>query len=104
MLGHVVARYLTEQDFDVVTSERRYVASSDCALFDYITISRADDVVNCIGLIKQKDVTVGDLFLMNTLLPVQLTQKLSSSQRVNHISSDCVFSGKKGNYTVQDTP
>lgn len=64
-------------------------------------------VINTIGIIKQRP-TAKDKILnieINALLPHKLALLCQSSQsRLIHISTDCVFSGAKGNYTEQDIP
>ena len=64
-------------------------------------------VINCIGLIKQLDAAedVLQAIPINTLLPHQLaflTQQINA--RLILMSTDCVFSGKKGNYKETDSP
>lgn len=62
-------------------------------------------VINCIGLIKQLACANDPLVVLpiNAMLPHQLA-KLSSlfSARLIHISTDCVFSGRKGFYSEAD--
>jgi dTDP-4-dehydrorhamnose reductase len=64
-------------------------------------------VINCIGLVKQ---LIGELkalkvITINAQFPHQLAAfcKLNKS-RLIHISTDCVFSGNKGNYSENDFP
>jgi dTDP-4-dehydrorhamnose reductase len=40
----------------------------------------------------------------NFQLPVHIKTYLRDDQRLLHASTDCVFSGKRGNYRVEDTP
>jgi len=68
---------------------------------------RPDIVINCIGLIKQLEQNHGVLqtISINTLLPHQLSQWTKEiGARLILISTDCVFSGKAGNYAESDTP
>ncbi|WP_341786863.1 SDR family oxidoreductase [Rickettsia endosymbiont of Cantharis rufa] len=66
-----------------------------------------DVVINCIGLVKQLADANDPLkaLSVNSLLPHRLANlcKLSDS-RLIHIGTDCVFSGKKGNYKESDFP
>ncbi len=68
---------------------------------------RPEVVINCIGLIKQRK-DADDLALalpINAELPHRLEKLCAGlSARLIHISTDCVFSGKKGNYRESDTP
>ena len=66
---------------------------------------RPNVVVNCVGLTKHKP-EAEDLLVsisINTLMPHRLAGmcKLVSA-RLIHVSTDCVFSGEKGNYTEDD--
>jgi dTDP-4-dehydrorhamnose reductase len=68
---------------------------------------RPDLVVNCIGIIKQlpdaKDPVVS--ISVNSLFPHLLAQVCTKAAvRLVHISTDCVFSGEKGNYRESDRP
>jgi dTDP-4-dehydrorhamnose reductase len=63
-------------------------------------------VINCIGLIKQMGHLARDpLFSisLNSLLPHRISLICRAAKiRMIHISTDCVFSGKKGHYTEND--
>lgn len=66
---------------------------------------RPDVVINCVGLIKQLSQAKDPLTTLpvNAMLPHRLSAlcKLSGA-RLIHISTDCVFSGRKGNYSEGD--
>ena len=66
---------------------------------------RPDVVINCIGLTKHKPSSEDPLVAIpiNSLMPHTLAGlcKLAGC-RLIHISTDCVFSGRKGNYTEND--
>ena len=64
-------------------------------------------VINAIGIIKQlpagKDPIAS--LSVNSLLPHRLAKLCeATSARLIHISTDCVFSGRKGMYTEEDVP
>ena len=68
---------------------------------------RPDVVVNCVGLVKQLADANDPLQAVpiNTLLPHRLAALCqATSARLVHISTDCVFSGSKGNYLETDFP
>ncbi|RYE05559.1 MAG: SDR family oxidoreductase [Rickettsiaceae bacterium] len=68
---------------------------------------RPDIVINCIGLIKQLPQAEDYLqaIPVNSLLPHRIAALCEAvGGRLIHISTDCVFSGKKGNYTENDIP
>lgn len=72
------------------------------ALIRLWTQVRPDVVINCIGLIKQLAKADDPLqaISINALLPHRLAWLCSLvGARLVHMSTDCVFSGKKGGYT-----
>jgi dTDP-4-dehydrorhamnose reductase len=73
-------------------------------VFDQTT---PDVVINCAGLTKHKPGSEDPLFSVpiNALLPHRLAHmcKLISARMI-HVSTDCVFSGAKGNYLEGDFP
>lgn len=69
--------------------------------------AQPDVVVNCIGVVKQATAAsepVG-MVRINSLFPHQLAASCESRDiRLVHLSTDCVFSGQRGNYGERDTP
>ncbi|HKX28480.1 MAG TPA: SDR family oxidoreductase [Blastocatellia bacterium] len=66
---------------------------------------RPQVIVNCVGLIKQrseaKDAAAN--IALNALLPHQLAEICGEyGARLIQISTDCIFSGSRGNYTEED--
>ena len=62
-------------------------------------------IVNCVGVIKQREEATLPIpsITLNSLLPHLLADFCSSwGGRLIHFSTDCVFSGQKGNYTEED--
>ncbi|MBI2785638.1 MAG: SDR family oxidoreductase [Legionella longbeachae] len=73
-----------------------------CRVFERV---RPDVVINCIGLIKQLASAKDPLFALpiNAMLPHRLAKLCGLARaRLIHISTDCVFSGKKGLYKETD--
>lgn len=79
--------------------------------FDFDSVVRAIDkakpdvVVNCIGIIKQLPTAQDPIVSIgiNSLFPHRLhALGRTAGARVIHISTDCVFSGRKGNYAEAD--
>ena len=66
---------------------------------------RPDVVINALGITKHIDRAREDIVRVNSLFPHQLA-RLSTALgiRLIHISTDCVFSGKKGLYSEKDFP
>lgn len=66
-----------------------------------------DVVINCAGLTKHKTDAEDPLLAIpiNALMPHRLARLCSiSGARLIHVSTDCVFSGKKGAYVEDDLP
>lgn len=75
------------------------------ALARLIDEARPDAVVNCVGLVKQRAEAEDPLAALpiNALLPHRLSRLCSLvGARLLHISTDCVFSGRKGGYVETD--
>lgn len=124
MIGSTVLRVLSEKkDWQVFGSVRdasvkhffsqaigeRLLAGVDVeypdSLVRVLDQIRPDVVVNCAGLTKHKPEAEDPLVSIpiNTLMPHRLAGlcKLVGA-RLIHVSTDCVFSGEKGNYTEED--
>jgi dTDP-4-dehydrorhamnose reductase len=72
---------------------------------DALKRMKPDVVINCIGIIKQLPESHDPLvaIAMNALFPHKLAQACKTiGARLIHISTDCVFNGKKGNYSESD--
>jgi dTDP-4-dehydrorhamnose reductase len=82
----------------------------DASNFDQVTRALAsiqpDLVINCIGLIKQMGHLARDPIMaisLNALLPHRISLICRAAKiRMIHISTDCVFSGKRGHYVESD--
>jgi dTDP-4-dehydrorhamnose reductase len=102
MLGHVVARFLEEQGCEVVTSSARYAGAARDSLVETVRDSGSAWVVNALGRIKQKTEDPTELYLANSVFPLHLRTRMRPEQRLIHASSDCVFSGRRGHYSIAD--
>ncbi len=62
-------------------------------------------IVNCIGIVKQREESKSAIpsIVLNSLLPHKLAEFAGAwGGRIIHFSTDCVFSGRKGQYTEED--
>lgn len=67
--------------------------------------ARPDLVINCIGVVKQLSAAKDPLvsITLNALLPHRLAELCAAAgARLVHVSTDCVFDGRKGNYKETD--
>ena len=126
MLGNAMFRYLFEApDLTVYGTARTDNArkwfptemadhilsgidvDKDDALLKAFSTVKPDIVVNCVGLVKQLADSNDPLLTvpLNTLLPHKLAGLCDiGGARLIHISTDCVFSGVKGDYVETDFP
>ena len=78
---------------------------SDLDLQRALDTAKADVVVNCVGIVKQLQDAKYPIpsISINALFPHKLAEMCAKrNARLIHISTDCVFSGKKGNYRESD--
>jgi dTDP-4-dehydrorhamnose reductase len=87
----------------------RTIGGVDVHNFDSITkvigLVKPDVVINCIGIVKQREEAKDPILSLriNSIFPHQLADICSlAGSRLFHMSTDCVFSGNKGNYSEQD--
>jgi dTDP-4-dehydrorhamnose reductase len=79
--------------------------SSKSILSEVFERTRPDQVINCIGYTKHQPNDSMAYTALNSLLPHRLLDLSNQfNSRLIHISTDCVFSGKKGNYIESDIP
>tara|TARA_B100001250_G_scaffold302323_1_gene264028 strand:+ start:217 stop:1080 length:864 start_codon:yes stop_codon:yes gene_type:complete len=124
MLGSAVLRLFSESTDNAVTGSvqsknsirllpekiRNFViAGIDVKEADLLTKLldqvQPDIVINCVGLVKQLSDVNDPLVALpiNSLFPHRLAQMCASvNARLIHISTDCVFTGKKGMYSEDD--
>jgi len=73
-------------------------------LEDIINTGKFDFIINCVGLLNSfAEEHPDQAILINSYLPHFLEKTTSSTNtKIIHISTDCVFSGKSGNYKESD--
>lgn len=115
MAGHMVSLYLHEKGHDVVGLARtapKHVNGVAADATDTETIRQLigngnfDAVINCIGVLNQfAEANKAQAVWLNAYLPHFLAEVTDGTDtQVIHMSTDCVFSGKKGGYTETDLP
>ncbi len=126
MLGHRLHMHLLQRDHDVRVTLRRGLA--DYARYELFTPEnsytgvevrdqgklleafanfRPEAVVNAVGIVKQRGAAKEAIpsLEVNSLLPHRLALLCrAAGARLVHMSTDCVFSGRRGNYTEEDIP
>jgi len=123
MLGHQLWRGLHAQHDTWVTLRRPVADFAAHNLFDEAKAIQFDDitddtaleralgqakpeaVINCVGLIKQRDEASDEALTLrvNAEFPHRLAKRCGEAgARLIHFSTDCIFAGTKGNYTESD--
>lgn len=124
MLGNAAMRvFAGEPGYDVYGTVRsaaslrlfpeplreRIVAGVDAesvdGLLGVVARFRPDTVVNCVGVVKQFDASNDPLVALplNAILPHRLARLCQAAgARLVHISTDCVFDGRRGGYREDD--
>ena len=109
MAGHTIALYLKERGHDVTTLTRRPLSIGKNIIGDACDVAmlaalvreiEADIVINCIGILNQyAEENMHQAVFVNSYLPHYLSYLTQNTKtRIIHMSTDCVFSGKAGNY------
>ena len=125
MLGHQLLRTLSDTHEVQATVRRALAAYREFPLFSRVnTIDEIDardwrrladvirtrspqSVVNCIGLVKQRQEAKSPIpsLEINALLPHRLAELCGElGAQLIHFSTDCVFSGRQGGYRETDEP
>jgi dTDP-4-dehydrorhamnose reductase len=121
MLGSSIKFELKQSEYDVFYTTRKRNSRSDSHeyLFDFTKDNlrtwfdhkpRFEYVINCIGAIPQKyvgkpEVQLREMIELNSLLPQFLNEQSGlRGFRTIQIATDCVFSGKRGNYSEKSVP
>lgn len=115
MAGHMITLYLKEKNHEVYSVSRNPIPFceglvSDVfaidTLRDYIKKNNFDTIINCIGLLNTAcDEHISQAVFINSYLPHFLADIVHETvTKIIHLSTDCVFSGKKGNYNEYAIP
>jgi dTDP-4-dehydrorhamnose reductase len=104
MLGGYVVKFLTKCGYDVIPYSRNDLDVFNFNIKRFEKDVQSDDVVvNCIGLLKPSINSYEHAIVVNKNFPLIL-DFLSSNigNKLINFSSDCVYTGQKGNYTETD--
>lgn len=104
MAGHVIVKYLEQQGHTVTAVDRSILDIEQGNVDRFFETLNADFVVNAIGLLVKDCIDRPDRAIaINSWWPQYCAYKLKdTSTRLIHLSTDCVFDGKRGNYVESD--
>lgn len=110
MLGKYVSTYLKNY-YEIVEISRNDIDVSSIKEFElkekfiHLKINSGDVVINCAGTIKPRVDQLGDLnaILVNSIFPRILANVCEYYDvKMIHPTTDCVYSGNKGDYSEND--
>ncbi len=115
MAGHMITLYLKEQGHQVTGFARKASAFVDTVIGDAtnpvalkktVGENQYDSVINCIGVLNQfAESNKAAATYLNAYLPHYLAQLTENTDtQIIHMSTDCIFSGARGQYTETDVP
>ncbi|MHA1725125.1 MAG: dTDP-4-dehydrorhamnose reductase family protein [Promethearchaeota archaeon] len=114
MAGHVITRYFKSLNKYEIFNSSRSRLDEDTHVIDvlnnrediinFIERLRPDIIINCIGvLIRESELYPDQAIYINSYFPRFLENLGKKSQfKLIHLSTDCVFSGERGNYSETD--
>jgi dTDP-4-dehydrorhamnose reductase len=90
---------ITRKDFDLDNASSTEVYE----LFKINKLNKNDIIINCAGAIPQKISNKRKFYSINSIFPIILSNVCQKNEcKLIHITTDCVFSGSKGNYDEYD--
>lgn len=102
--------YAEVSRYDLFRRDRfieRVDVSDQAVVADLVKAVHPNVIVNAAGIVKQamESRALSEILAVNSLFP-QLLGRICRQHHVRlvHISSDCVFSGRRGNYAETDVP
>ena len=114
MIGSAIVRQLRNRGNSVVLvggasgeGGWRFTESSPTIPDELEMVSQDDYVVNCVGLVKseitQAATSTASAIYLNAILPIQLSRLVARvGARLVHVTTDCVYSGARGDYSESD--
>ena len=109
MAGHMVYFYLKSLNkYNIVNASYRTKLTEDTLIVDVkniedveklIMLVKPDYIINCIGILIKGSLEIENAVFINAYFPhllAKIADKISS--KLIHLSTDCVFSGREGNY------
>jgi dTDP-4-dehydrorhamnose reductase len=115
MAGHIMTEYFMDKPQYEVNYTSRDADDKKSIYLDATDFKRVEEtierlkpdiIINCVGILNEHAANNPLLaFQVNSLLPHQLAKFIERQHgKLIHISTDCVFSGLKGEYTEDDFP
>lgn len=109
MAGHIISIYLSEKGHSVTGLTRKPISYVNNIILDVEDLERLnsiivqdeyDAIINAIGILNMDaEINKSRAVFINSYLPHYLQDITRNTKtKIVHLSTDCVFSGKDGNY------
>jgi len=104
MAGHVIVKYLEQQGHTVTSVDRTQLDIENDNVDQFFNSLDSDFVVNAVGLLVKDSIDRPDRAIaVNSWWPQYCAYRLKDTKtKLIHLSTDCVFDGKQGNYIESD--
>jgi len=104
MAGHMIVDYLRRNNHKVTAIDRAHLDVEQHNVDQFFNTLDADFVVNAVGLLVKDCLDRPDRAIaINAWWPQHCAHRLKNTNtRMIHLSTDCVFDGKQGNYVEDD--
>lgn len=103
MLGSAASEFFGQTN-DIFTVNLRLSQENAADFISKTLESQPDIIINALGMIKQKYPEDETMRFVNGVFPRILVDRMNDEQVLVQPSTDCVFSGKRGMYTLSDMP
>lgn len=113
MAGHMLTKYFSKKKYDIVTMarsnsdvEKNIENTEDIKKYFNLIKNDFDYIINCIGLlVKDSNDRPDRSIMINSWFPHMIENSIKNSKtRLIHLSTDCIFDGRLGNYTEESLP
>ncbi len=106
MLGYALTEYFTRKGYSIIplTINEFDITKDTLEKFESF-LKNIEIVINCAGIIKQiiSKFSIEYILQVNSIFPRNLAKVCNKHNILCfHITTDCVYSGKKGNYNEND--
>lgn len=112
VVGHAVSLYFKEAGHEVLNCDNLCNPTCESTYYDekllrkIVVEQQPDAIINCTAIVNQAaEENKAEATYLNAYLP-HLLEKITEGTKtvVVHRSTDCIFSGLKGQYTLEDWP
>ena len=103
MAGHIISDYFSSLNYKVTPVDINNIFNKDYTPNGNSFKDDADYVINCVRcLVEESELNKTKALFLNSIYPTMLEKFYSNKKtKLVHLSTDCVFSGERGDYNEQ---